>query len=103
MKNKKEIIQELPEEMKCLDTSDIGNWEDIIISMGIKELSEEDTNILSYIPEGNRFNIQFKNFKYLPRFNEHKGFKMLKRFLNKFYFGTYFMDVEIYESNNANV
>ncbi len=49
MKTRKEIIKELPKEMKSLNSSDIGNWEEILSN--IKEgLKEKDTNVLSYQP-----------------------------------------------------
>lgn len=101
MKTRKEIIKELPKEMKSLNSSDIGNWEEILSN--IKEgLKEKDTNVLSYQPVYSRFNIQFENLRYIPRFNEFGKFKWLKKFLNKYYNGTYLMDVKIREGFEDN-
>lgn len=98
MRTRKEIVEELPEGMKVSNSSDIGNWEEALLNLKLKNgLKEKDTNVLSCVPISTRFNIQFENFRYIPKFNEFGKFKWLKRFLNKYYYGTYLMDTKILE------
>lgn len=83
------IIEELPEEMKAIET---GDYNEVLNELPYLKIEEKDSSLLSYRSVDGYARISFDGVTYKEKYNRYKWYGKL---LNKIFKGEYWAQVKI--------